>query len=158
MRLHEADTNGVLWGSLRLENTSKDSLVLDSISFSYNPQHLRQLTEPYIWDDQRVKALGYASVEAAPLPLPQELQVPPKHYVRGYTLKPAGSADSDEPEKSEGVSSPDAEVVFEFASPATPSTVGDVVVRYRIGLMAYQKTFQIRLTICPPQQWGPCQQ
>jgi hypothetical protein len=101
--------------------------------------------------------LGYASIEAAPLPLPQELNLPPKHDVRGYTLKPRGSAGGETLEESEGLPGPDAEILFEFASPEKPSTVGDVIVRYHIGLMAYSKTFELRLTLCPPGQWGPCQ-
>lgn len=90
--------------------------------------------------------LGFGSVDYYALPLPAEWKIPNRHRVSDYILKPAN-------EESE----PDAEVLFEFAKPSRASFVGDVTVQYRVGWLAYRKTFPIRLHLCPPNDLAPCQ-
>lgn len=147
IRLKEPDVQGVFWGSLELRNSSSSPLTLESVSLSHNPDGVRQRTDPYVWDEHRVDLLHAASIEASRIPLRPEWTIPPRHKLKGYVLKPA-PADNEWGH--------DAEVIFEFAVPSKSSEVGDVTVRYRVGWLAYQKTFPIRLHMCPSNDLAPC--
>jgi hypothetical protein len=51
---------------------------------------------------------------------------------------------------------PDAEVLIEFGVPRRASTVRGITVRYHVGWLAYSRTFDLTLTLCPPNDLGPC--
>jgi hypothetical protein len=153
MPVYERHT-GAIWGSLVLENRSGSTIVLDSVTVSDNPQRLSQPVQPYIWDEKRSEVSGFATVDHQ-LPLPPEWQLPAKHEVKGYILR---SASTQQPQGAddEGYSGPDAEVLIEFGVPQRASTVSGITVRYHVGWLAYSKTFDLKLTLCPQNDLSPC--
>jgi hypothetical protein len=152
MPVYERHT-GAIWGSLVLENRSGSAIVLDSVEVSDNPQHLGQPVRPYIWDETRSEISGFATVDRQ-LPLPAG-RLPARHEVKGYVLKPASSEQLHQ-DDDEGYSGPDAEVLIEFGVPRRASTVRGITVRYHVGWLAYSRTFDLTLTLCPPNDLGPC--
>jgi hypothetical protein len=151
----KADNTGAIWGMLVLVNHSGATIVLDSVSVSQNPQQLEQLTEPYVWDSTRVKALNAGSLDVYALPLPAEWNLPAKRPVKGFELKSIPRATEEQAQDPDYL--PDeAEIIFEFAMPTRASTVADLVVQYHVGWRTYRKTFRNKLTLCPPNDKGPC--
>jgi hypothetical protein len=146
-RLKNTETAGSLWGTLHLWNPSRDPITLESVTLAHNPDGVRQISQPYLWDDSRTAMLGFGSLEYYALPLPEKWKIPNRQRIENYVLKPAD-------ENSE----PDVEVLFEFAKPSRASMVGDVTVQYRIGWLAFRKTFPVRLHLCPAEDLAPCKQ
>jgi hypothetical protein len=147
-----AQDKGAAWGSLALRNGSADSpIALDSVAFESTTGRLTQLTSPYVWDENRWKVSGSGSLEAYQLPLPAAWNQVPKHPLRGYLLKPATSVPAGD-----DAAVPEAEVVVEFGVPEKASGFKSVAVDYHIGTVAYRKTFQIGLVLCPPNDPTPC--
>ena len=135
-----AEHTGAIWGSLVLENHSGSAIVLDSVTVADNPQNLPQTVPPYLWDKTRIERLGFATVDRQ-LPLPAEWRLPERLPVQGHVLEPAPD---------------DAEVLIEFGVPQRTSTVSGITVRYHVGWLAYRKTFDLKLTLCPPADRGAC--
>lgn len=145
-----ATDSGAIWGNLILENHSGSTIVLDSIEVAQNPQHLEQLTAPYIWDEGRVAMLGFSTVDGYQLPLPAEWNLPPRHPVEGYELK------STDPPQPDDDTIKDVEVLLEFGVPEQASPLIGITVNYHVGWLAYRKTFDISFTLCPPTDPQPC--
>jgi len=149
---------GMLWGVLELQNRSGSTIVLDSVEVVRNPNHVKLLRDPYIWDDARVGLLKVGSVSGYTLPLPAKWKIPPKREVRGFRIRPdsGGKSDQSGDEESEyNGASP--EVLFEFAKPARASEISGIRVRYHIGWYAYQRTFDgLSFTMCPATDPTPC--
>jgi hypothetical protein len=146
---------GALWGNLTLENRSGSSIVLDSVEVADNVDDLPMLTEPYIWDDSRVQALGVGSVDSYQLPLPADWKLPAKHKIDGYVLKSGTDAQIEQADE-KGYEGPTAEVLFEFAVPNRPSTLRGITVRYHVGWLAYSRTFDTTQIFCPSDDRALC--
>jgi hypothetical protein len=146
---------GVLWGVLNLENRSGSPIVLDSVTVAENPDHLPLLKPPYIWDEFRVKTLGFNGTDAYQLPLPAKWKLPPERKVSGFELKSRTSEQIDQGEVGDG-EVPSVEVLFEFAPPKKPTKLNGITVRYHIGPLAYRRTFDTSIVFCPINDLGPC--
>jgi hypothetical protein len=152
--LRPTDT-GALWGNLPLENRSGSSIVLDSVEVADNVDDLPLLSEPYIWDDSRVQTLGVGSVDSYQLPLPTDWKLPAKHKINGYVLK-SGTDAQIEQASEKGYEGPTAEVLFEFAVPKRPSPLRGITVHYRVGWLAYSRTFDTTQIFCPSDDRALC--
>jgi len=153
----QTDKTGMLWGILTLENRSGSTVVLDSVEVVRNPNHVKLLRDPYIWDDARVGLLKVGSVSLYTLPLPAKWKIPPKREVRGFRIRPDSGRKSDQSEDEESeYNGASPEVLFEFAKPARASEISGIRVRYHIGWYAYQRTFDVSFTMCPATDPGPC--
>ena len=146
---------GVLWGILTLDNRTGSPVVVDSVEVADNPDGVALLTEPYIWDDTRVAMLGTGSVDVYHLPLPADWRLPARHPVHGYIIEagtPEAATDAEDNDRND----PSAEVLFEFAAPRKAATISGITVRYHIGWMAYRRTFDTTIVMCPLNDRGPC--
>jgi hypothetical protein len=133
----------MLWGSLILENRSGFTATLESAVVAENPEGLKLLAEPYIWDAGRSAVLGSSSIDGSPLPLVPARELPARHPVDGFEFR--------------SVAGQDIEVLFEFAVPRRASQLNDVTVAYRIGPLAFRETFRLSLLLCPPTDPDPCE-
>ncbi|GLY15786.1 hypothetical protein LWF15_20090 [Kineosporia rhizophila] len=132
---------GVFWGVLELRGPSDGSMVLDGVKIDENPDKVGLLTAPYVWDESRFEILTDGGVSAYPIPFPEDMTLPPRQKVNGFAMKPGESA----------------QVAFELATPEKAATVEGIKVRYHVGWMAYEKTFDMSLTLCPPVDPELCQ-
>lgn len=64
-----------------LHNATKDDIVLDEVTLADNPQKIRPMGDPYIWDQARVGLLGSGAVSGYPVPLPSTWKLPRQHHV-----------------------------------------------------------------------------
>jgi len=155
--MRPSDT-GMLWGVLDLENHSGSTIVLDSVEVVRNPNHVKLLRDPYIWDDARVDFLKFGGVSAYQIPLPAKWKIPPKREVRGFSIRPGAGGKSHQSEHESKYNGASPEVLFEFAKPARASEVSGIRVRYHIGWYAYQRTFDnLSFTMCPATDKSPCE-
>jgi hypothetical protein len=147
---------GVLWGVLNLKNRSGSTIVLDSVEVAENPGRLSLLKQPYIWDENRTEILGFNGTDGYQLPLPGDWHLPPERKVPGFNLKSGTRQQIDHPDEETGYSGPTAEVLFEFARPKKPTKLNGITVRYHIGRLAYRRTFDTSIVLCPIDDLGPC--
>jgi len=142
---------GMLVG-MDLENRSGFTIVLDSVEVAKNPNHVKLLRDPFLWDNGNVPGSG--EISSSKIPPPAKWNVLPKRAVQGYTIHSGTWSRSEDPSKYDG---PSPEMLFEFAKPARTSEVSGVTVRYHIGWFTFQRTFDnFSVTMCPPTDMGPC--
>lgn len=136
------EDTGVFWGVLEVRNSSGAVATLDSVQLDEQPDQVELLTAPYVWDDSRTEIFGaQGGISAFSLPLPDTYrQLPAKQQVKGFKVRPSSSG----------------QVIFELATPPKASTVKGITVRYHVGWQAYEKTFDMTLIMCPPNDPGPC--
>jgi len=140
--LRSGDT-GLLWGSLVLHNPTAKDVVLDEVGLAGNPQGLKPSAGPYLWDMTRVELLDTGAVSGYALPLPSSWRLPRPIPVSGYVLPPGGEDDS-------------VEVLYEFPVPQRTSVLTGMTVGYHTGGIAYRKTYDVTLTVCPPDDHRSC--
>ncbi|MFG1995775.1 hypothetical protein ACGFJ7_37970 [Actinoplanes sp. NPDC048988] len=136
---------GLLWGSLLLHNSTSGDIVLDEITLAGNPQGLEPTAGPYLWGPDRVALLDTGAVSGYALPLPKAWKIPPRHEVANFRIAPQPEQES-------------VEVLFEFPVPTRTSELHGITVRYHTGGLGYQKTFDVNLTVCAPDDPSPCRQ
>lgn len=154
--LRATDTGMVL--GLELENRSGSQIVLDSVEVAENPGRVPLLTEPYLWDDLPIPGVGAISFYS--LPLPKEWKIPPRLSVRGHVIKSGArrepvKVNETEPDETDYTGG-HPEVLIEFAPPARAFEFSGITVDYHIGWQAFHKTFPMTVTMCPPNDPGPC--
>lgn len=145
----------MLWGVLESQNRSGRTVVLDSVKFAENPDHVALLSDPYVWDESRFDLLGMGGLAAYPLPLPERWkELPVRHAVQGYAITSGQRVESGDPVAEYDGGS--AEVLFELAVPERAATVSGITLRYHVGPLAYEKTYDASVTLCPPGDLEPC--
>ncbi|GLY32545.1 hypothetical protein Kisp02_59100 [Kineosporia sp. NBRC 101731] len=131
---------GVFWGVLELNGPPSGSIVLDSVQIANNPDDVELLRDPYIWDEYRFSLMEDGGFSAYPLPLPLKAELPENREIDGFRLTPGSTP----------------QVILEFATPEKASTVQGIKVRYHQGRLAYEKTFDMSFTLCPPSDPALC--
>ncbi|GAA2617364.1 hypothetical protein [Paractinoplanes durhamensis] len=142
VRTNTAET-GILWGSLQLHNGTGFDVVLDKVTLADNPQNTQPSAGPYIWDTDRVALLNTGSVSGYSIPLPSDWKIPPRHSVKGFRIRPHAEEES-------------VEVLYELPVPTRVTEVHGMTVRYHTRGLAYQRTYDISIIICPPSDGSRC--